>query len=99
MKFECQESEVRSLIFTTTENIASNNDGDTTTKEATQRYNEIDTSLKKPRVMLIKNIYRHMFNTEAHNPRKIYREPVAEGRQLRQILPHGTPSATLYHYF
>ena len=35
------------LLFTTTENIASNNDGDTTTKEATQQYYEIDTSLKR----------------------------------------------------
>ena len=43
-----QESEVRSLLFRTTENIASNNDGDTTTQEATQRYNnEIVSSLKR----------------------------------------------------
>ena len=32
----CQEPGVRSLLFTTTENIASNNDGDTTTQETTQ---------------------------------------------------------------
>ena len=34
--------------------------------------------------MLTKIIYRHVFNTKAHNPSKIYREPVAEGRPLRQ---------------
>ena len=38
---------VMSLLFTTTENIAPNNDKDTTTKGATQQINEIDLSKTK----------------------------------------------------
>ena len=44
-----QESGVRAqeyFIYNNIKNIASNNDGDTT-QEATQRYKEIDTSLKR----------------------------------------------------
>ena len=39
--------------------------------------------------MLTKIISRHMFNTKALNPSKIYREPVAEGRPFRQNLAAG----------
>ena len=75
---KCQESGV--FYLQQQENTTSNNGGVTTTKGTTQQYNEIDKSLKRNNnlEMITKIIYCHMFNTNAHNPSKLYREPVAE---------------------
>ena len=66
-------------LFTTTENITSNSDDDTTTKRATQRYNETENiSDKNSLVWCLLRSYTTTFKYKGTSTQQIISTPVAE---------------------
>ena len=95
-------SGVRSILFTTTDNIPWNNDGDISTTEITVKRECDAWILQKKQLKFILNWDQIPSNVQYKtlNLNKLYWGSVAEGRPLRQSCRwHGAPSETLNRYF